>query len=141
VGQSLPQQVGEQERRQVVEGEGALQPIGGDVAGVPVPPDIVDQHIDPGAALEDLGGQPPHLHLGGEVGHEHVGLAAAAGVQLTSRGLGGLPVAATDRQVRAHPDQAQGGRPADAAAGPGDQHRPTGHRSAVELFHGRAPVI
>jgi len=36
--QSVEEQGGEQERRQMVEGEGALQPVGGDVAGVPVPP-------------------------------------------------------------------------------------------------------
>src|SRR6266516_5794648 len=42
---------------------------------------------------------------------------------------------ATDRQVRTHPGQAQGGRPADTAAGAGDQHGPASHRPAVELSH------
>ena len=48
---SVEEQVGEQERRQMVEGDGALQPAGGDMAGVPVPLDVVDQHLDPRKAL------------------------------------------------------------------------------------------
>ena len=72
------------------------------------------------------------------VGHEHLYRSAAGGAELTGCVLGALGVPAADRQVRTHPGQAQGGRPADTAAGTGDQHGPAGHRSAVELSHGRA---
>ena len=54
--QPVEQEVGEQKRCEVVEGEGALQTVGGDVPGVPEPADVVDQHVDPREALQDLGG-------------------------------------------------------------------------------------
>ena len=124
----VEEQVGEQERREMVEGEGVLEPVGGDVPGVPVAADVVDQHIDPGEALEHLGSQPPHLRLGGEVRDEHVHVAAAGGADLASRVLGALAVPAGDREVRTHRRQAEGGRFADASAAAGDQHRLAGHR-------------
>jgi hypothetical protein len=40
---------------------------------------------------------------------------------------------------RPHLGRAQGGRLADPAAAPGDQHRLGGHRPVVEPVHGRAP--
>jgi hypothetical protein len=123
----------------MVEREGALEPVSGDVPGVPVPPDVVDQHIDPGKALEYLLSQPPHLRLGGQVGDEHLHLPATGCAELASRALGGPAVAAGDRQVRAHRCQAKGGRPPDASGGTRDQHGPAGHRPAVELFHVRVP--
>src|SRR6266540_1538634 len=133
--QPVEEEIGEQERRQMVEGEGALEPVSGDVPGVPVPPDVVDQHIDPGEALEYLVSQPPHLRLAGQVRDEHVHLPAAGCADLASRALGAPAVPASDRQVRTHRGQAQGGRPADAAAATGDQHGPAGHRPAVDLLH------
>ena len=44
--QPVEEQVGKQEWRKVVEGERALEPVYGDVPGVPVAADVVDQHID-----------------------------------------------------------------------------------------------
>ena len=84
----VEEQVGEQERREMVEREGALEPVSGDVPGVPVPADVVDQHIDPGKVLEHLAGQPPHLRLGGQVRDEHVHLPAAGRADLAGRVLG-----------------------------------------------------
>jgi hypothetical protein len=83
----------------MVEGEGALQPIGGEVSGIPEAASVVDQHIDSGKALEDLVGQPPHLRLVRQVGHEHLGLPPSGGVDLTGRAFGGHAVLATDRQA------------------------------------------
>jgi len=133
------EQVGEQERREMVDSEGALEPVGGDMPGVPVPADVIDQYIDPGQALQYLAGQPPHLRLGGQVRDEHVHLAGAGGADLASRVLGAPAVPAGDREVRAHRGQAERGRPADASAAPGDQHCPADHRPAAGLFHVRAP--
>jgi hypothetical protein len=56
----------------MAEGDGALQRVGGDMAGVLVPPDVVDGHLDLRKAVEDLAGQPPNRQLGGQVGHEHL---------------------------------------------------------------------
>ena len=137
--QSVEEQVGEQERRQMVEGEGALQPAGGDVAGVPVPPALLastsirgrrwrtspasrrtSNWADTSAANTSTGPPPAALSS-----------PAASSVLSGSR-----PQIARSAP---HPGQAQGGRPADTGTGAGDQQGPVGHRSAVELSRGGAP--
>ena len=130
----VQQQVGEQKRREMVEGEGAFESVYGDVAGIPVPADIVDQHIDPRKAVQYLLGQPPYFRLGGQVRDEQVHLPASGRTDLASRVLGAYAISAGDRQVCTHPGQTQRGRPADAARGTGDQHCPAGHR----LHQGRS---
>ena len=115
----------------MVEREGVLEPVSGDVSGVPEAPDVVDQHIDPGKALEYLVGQPSHFRLGGQVRDEHVHRPATRVADLASRALGAVAVAAGDREVRTQRGQAQGGRFADASAGTGNQHRLAGHRPDI----------
>lgn len=70
--QSVEEQIGEQEGCEMVEGEGALEALSRDVPGVPVATDVIDQHVDPGKALQHFGSEPPHLGLGGQVRHEHI---------------------------------------------------------------------
>jgi hypothetical protein len=135
VFQPVEEQVGEQERREMVDREGAFEPVRGDVPGVPVPADIVDQHIDPGEALQHLPSQPPHLRLGRQIRDEHVHLPAAGCPDLASRGVDAAGIPASDRQVRTHHGQAQRGRPTDAGAATSHQHRPAGHRPAADLLH------
>ena len=141
VVQPVQEQAGEQERREMVDGEGALEPVRGDIPGVPVPPGVVEEHIDPGKALEYFARQPPHLRLGGQVSDEHLHRPAAGRADVASRGLGAAAVPAGDRQVRAHRGQAQGSGPADASGAAGDQHRPAGHRPAADLVQVRALLI
>jgi hypothetical protein len=129
--QPVEEQVGEQERREVVEGEGVLESVGGDMPGVPVPAGVVDQHVDPGEAAEYLVGQAPHLGLGGQVGHERVDLTTGGRAELAGRCLRAPPVAARDRDVRADRGEAESGRPADPAGATRDEHRPAGHRRDV----------
>ena len=100
----------------MVEGEGALEAVSGDVPRVPVPADVVDQHINPGKGLEHLGSKPSHLHLGGKVGDENVHPPTAGGPDLLRRAFGALAVAPGDRKVRTPRGQAQGDGLADAAA-------------------------
>ena len=38
----------------MVDSEGALEPVSGYVPGVPVPADVVHQHIDPGKPVQHL---------------------------------------------------------------------------------------
>jgi len=119
--QPFEELVGEQERREMVECERSLQAVRSDVPGIPVPADVVDQHIDAGQASKYLVSQPPDLRLGGQVRDEHVHLLAAGRADLASRVLGSPAVTAGDREVRTHRRQAEGGCPADAAgpaAGP-----------------------
>jgi hypothetical protein len=131
VPQPVQEQVGEQERREMVECERALEPVGGDVPAVPVSADVIDQHIEPGEALEDRTGQSPDLDLGGQVRDEDVDVPLAGGTDLGGRVLGASSVPAGDRQVGAHCGQSQRGRPADATGAAGDQHGLAGHRPAA----------
>jgi hypothetical protein len=43
------EKVGEEERGEVVDGEGPLESVGGDVAGIPVAADVVDQDVNAGS--------------------------------------------------------------------------------------------
>src|SRR5215208_568034 len=113
--QPVQQQGGEQERREMINGEGSLQPVGGGVPGIPVPADVIDQHIDPRQGLEYLLGQPSYLCLGGQVGDEHVDLPTAGCADLPGRVLSAASVAAGNRQVCTHHGQAQSGRLTDAS--------------------------
>jgi len=115
----------------MVEGEGVLETVSGDVSGVPVAADVVDQHVNPVKRREYLVGKPPYLGLGGQVSDEHVDPPAAC-ADLPSRVLGAVAVAAGDRQVRTHRRQAECGRPADATGATGDEHRLAGHPPAVQ---------
>ena len=62
--QPIQEQAGEQERREVVDGEGVLEPVGRQASGVPVAADVVHQHIDPRQAVQGFGGEPSYLRLG-----------------------------------------------------------------------------
>ena len=64
--------LGQQERREVVEGERVLQTVGGDVAMRPEAADVVEQDVEPRVGREDLGGQPADLGLRRHVGDEDV---------------------------------------------------------------------
>ena len=68
----VKEQVGQQERRQMVERNGAFQAVCGGAAGTPVATGVVDQHVGPRQGLEHLAGQPPHLRLGGQVREEYL---------------------------------------------------------------------
>src|SRR5512133_2101810 len=118
----------------MVEGEGAFEPVCGDVPGVEVSADIVDQHMDPREALQYFLSQLLYLRLGGQVCDEEVHPPATGGTDLPSRVLSAYAISASDRQVRTHPGQAQRGCPANATRGTGDQHGPAGHR----LHQGRS---
>ncbi len=116
-----------------------LEAVGGDVPRIPVPADVVDQHVDPRKLLEYLCSKPPHLRLRREVGNEHVHLLTTSCANLASRAHGTLRVTPGDRQVRAHGRETKSGRLADPAGGSGDQHCRAGHRCAVNVFHARGP--
>ena len=98
----------------MVEREGALETVGRDMSAVPVPADVVDQHIDAGVGLQHLTGQPPDLRLRREVCDEHIDARAGRGADLAGRPFGPLTVAAGDRHACPHRGKARGGRPADA---------------------------
>ncbi len=65
-------QAGEQAGGEVVDGEGALQPVGGEVLGGPEPAHVVDQHIQPRVGAADRGGESAYPGLAGHVGGERV---------------------------------------------------------------------
>jgi hypothetical protein len=123
----------------MIDGEGALEPVGGEMSVVPVPADVVDEHIDPRKPLQRLLRQPAHLGLRRQVGDEHVDVSTCGGLDLSGRLFGAVAVSASDRQMCAEGGQSHSGRLADAAAGTGDQHRLAGHRPVQFLAHELTP--
>ncbi len=73
----VEQQASEQEWREMVEREGQLEPVLGDVAVPPVAAHIVDEHVQSRIVLLQFGGEAAHLRLRREVGLEHVDLVVA----------------------------------------------------------------
>ena len=83
----------------MVEGEGAFKPVCGDVPGVEVPTDVVDQYMDPRKALQYLLSQPSYFRLGGQVRDEEVHAPATGCTDLASRVLSAYAISAGDGQV------------------------------------------
>ena len=69
-------------------GERVLETVDRDPPGVPVAPDVVDQHVDPGKSELDLVGQAPYLGLGGQIRDEGQHLAPVGGTDLPGCGVG-----------------------------------------------------
>ena len=113
----------------MVDGEGVLQAVGGDVPGGPEPAHVVDQHVQVWVPVQDLTGETVDLGLDGQVGREHVhGRAARCGADVASGGIGPGAVAANDAYSGTQGRQPGGGGLADAAGSPGDQDRLPGHQ-------------
>jgi len=117
----------------MVEGEGAFEPVCGDVPGVEVPADVVDQHMNPRKGLQQLLRHVSYVGLGGQVCDEEVDPPATGGADLPSRFFSAYPIPADDRQVGTHLGQAKCGSPTNAARGAGDQHCLADHRPARRL--------
>jgi hypothetical protein len=135
VREPVEEQMGEEERGKVVEGEGEGEAVGDDMPGLPVPAHVVDQHIDPQKPLKYLVSELPYLALDGQVGDQDVYRPATCGTDISSRAVGPLAVSADDREVCTHSGQTQGGGLADATAATGDQHRLARHRPALYMSH------
>jgi hypothetical protein len=119
--ESVDEQVGEQERCEVVERERVLEPVGGDVPRVPEAPDVVDQDVQAGKGGEDVGGEPAHLRLGRHVRDEDLHGWSVVRLDLGGGVLGPAAVPAGDRDPCAQGGESGRGRLADAACAPGDQ--------------------
>ena len=78
-------QVGEQEGGEVVDGEGALQSVGGEVPGGPEPAHVADPHIRPQVGAADRDGESAYPRLAGHVGER---------VHRRVAGFADIPVAA-----------------------------------------------
>ena len=92
--QQVLELVGEEERGEVVEREGVLEAVHGDVPVRPVAADVVDEHVEARVGRLDLGGQAPYLGLGGHVRLEHVHLGRR---HLPSYGVRGGRARAAER--------------------------------------------
>jgi hypothetical protein len=124
----LDEQLGEQERGQMVQGEGVLETVYRDPSGVPVAADVVDQDIHPGQSVLDLLSQAPYLGLSGQVRDEGHHLATVGGTDLACGGVRASEVAAGDGDAGTHDGQPVGGCLADAAGGTGHEDGAAGQR-------------
>ena len=122
--QPLQQQVGQQERCQVVDRKGALVAVGGGAAAAHGDAGVVDQHVEPRAGAQDLLRQRPHLGQHREVGGygRHLPVAGGGGDR-ARRGTGARLVAPVHDQGAAPLGQRQGGGAPDAVGAPGYQNR------------------
>jgi hypothetical protein len=131
-GEAVQQQAGQQERCEVVEREGALQAIGGEVPVSPEPADVIDQHIQPRIGASHLGGQMAHPGLGGHVRGKGIHRRAARCGADAGRGrLGAGLIAAGDADPGAQGGEPDGGGLADATGASGDQNELPGHQGGV----------
>jgi hypothetical protein len=133
----VEQQVGEQERAEVVDREGVFQAVGRGVAGGPGAAHVVDQHVQAWVPVENRYRQRAHLGLRRHVRDERVDhrlVDSAADVR--GGGLGPLPVTADDADPGAQACHAGRGGFADAARSAGDQDGLSGHRPDAVVRHG-----
>jgi hypothetical protein len=127
-----PEETGQQERREVVDREGALQAVGGEVPVGPEPADVVDQHIQPRVGAGHLRGQTAHPGLGGHVSGKGVHhWAARCGADAGRGRLGAGLITAGDADPGAQRGEPDGDGPADATGAPGDQNGLPGHEGGV----------
>jgi hypothetical protein len=120
--EAIAQQVGEQEGREMVQGKGLLEALGGVPAGAEQGPGVVGQDVDAGIARTDLVGQPAHLGHQREIGDVLVHRGSCAGPpELIGDGLHTPGLAAHERHLGAVLRQLDRGRAADAAGRAGEQ--------------------
>ena len=116
----------------MVEREGVLQAVGGEVPVSPEPADVVDQHVQARVGVQHLSGQTAHPGLGGHVGGKGVhGWVARRGADGCRGRLGAGLIAAGDADPGAQRGEPDGGGPADTAGASGDQNGLPGHQRGV----------
>lgn len=101
-----PEQVGEgvdQDKwRQVVDGEGRLDPVRREHPAGRKHPRVADQYVQPGVCGLHLGREPPDLCLHREVSHQHLeAVIAGGGGNRFPRDLASGPCAAVEEHGRA----------------------------------------
>ena len=132
--EQVQQFLGQQKIIQVVQGEGHLDPFRGFLARGDHGTGVVEQHVEAAVPGAELGGDPAHLGHHAQIGHDERG-----GPDLTGD-LGGLGGAtAHDHHLRSQAGEGAGRRLADAARGPGDQHRLACHVSRQGVFRSCVP--
>ena len=131
--QTIEQQVGQQERREVVDGDRQLVAVLGQLKAGADQPGIVDQHVDARVVREDCLGEPAHCGEAGEIG-ERAGdpwRARPLGDE-PSRPLGAAGIAADQHDLQPVAGEAERGMQSDPGAGAGNDGdrfgRARGHR-------------
>ena len=98
----VEEQVGQEEVAEVVHGEGGLDPVPGQAAGLVDAARIVDEHVEAIGPRAHALGQGADVRLGGEVADQVPDLARAApGGHVTGGGRGPHGIASDHEQPRA----------------------------------------
>jgi hypothetical protein len=128
VAQAGKEEVGEQERRQVVDCDRPLVPVLGQLAGLGDHSRVVDEHVDARTPLQQLVRQAPDLGLRRQVGAQGLGLLVAARLpQLLAQLRQSLRIAPHRRHAHPAPGQLQRRRRSDPRTGAGDDDGPLAH--------------
>jgi hypothetical protein len=129
---AISQQVREQERREMVQGEGLLESLRGLLARGEQRPSIVGKDIDVLVAPADLVGQHPHIRHQRQVGHVPVDPPAAAGRRgFLSDQADALGIAAHEGDLGSSPHELDRGGSPDSTSGPSEHDN--GHRADLTL--------
>ena len=126
----VQQQVRQQERREVVDRERALQTVLRDMPCRPVAAHVVHQDVEARVCRAYLLRETAHLALGGQVGGEDVDITACPADPLRGR-LGPGLVAPDDAHPGPETGETGGRGQADPTGPAGDQHGLAGHRGHV----------
>jgi hypothetical protein len=121
VHEERQQQLGQQERGQVVGRPGELEPIRAQRAAGKRAAGVVDQDVDVLVPIPDLLGDPANLRLHGQVGHEQHRRPAGGGPgDLRAGALAAGLIAGDHHDLPALAGELPGRLQAQAAAGAGD---------------------
>jgi hypothetical protein len=124
VGQGFAEQVGEQERRDDVDGEVGLDAVLGELAGLGCVPGVVHQDVEAVAGGGELPGEGADPGLRAQIGQQELdAVIAGASLQLRDGGLGAVAVAARDHDAGAATRERGSRTHPDATRGAGDQDR------------------
>ena len=122
----------------MIQREGTLQTVSGDVPVSPEPADVVDQHVQTRIGASHLGSQTAHLRLDGHVGDKDIHRCVTRRSADTGRGRHSTRlVAAGNADPGAQRGEPGGGSHADAPCASGDQNGLPGHDG--DLSHGSFP--
>ena len=118
----------------MIEREGVLEAVGGDVPVRPEPANVVHQHVQPRIPVEHLTRQAAYLGLRGEVRGERVDRRVVRrGADVGRRRFGAIHVAAGDGYPSTQSGESNRRGLADPAGGTRDQDGLAGHHGYASL--------
>ena len=129
LAQPVEQELREQERRELVDGEGGLEAVDRERPAAAEESGVVNEHVDLGVPLAQLAGEPSHFGQVGEVRAQRLcRICRVDRSEALPDRLEPSPVAADRHHGRAHRGELDCRCGADPGAGSGHDDHPAGER-------------